>query len=229
MLSRLFPAGGRHRERPHHPAAAAFRAQAGRGAQQGGVSGVGAWLPAVSRGELGLHHSRHDHVLPAHVRVQGSHVSVGAGGTAGNRGAVSVLGVGGPQYFCWRWLLGWQRWFYCSWCWRWLRRRFLSRFLVVAVKAAAHALCTVIAYAVLCFPVTDGEKFVCFAHTQTLPTTTTMQVRLRQPELLRPEHPAEPRLPTEMEALQLVHRPVRLRTLPRHHAGRQLEGEIIVG
>lgn len=54
---------------------------------------------------------------------------------------------------------------------------------------------------------------------------TAPQVRVREPELLRPEHPAEPRLPPALEALQLVHRAVRVRPVPRHHARRQLEGE----
>lgn len=51
---------------------------------------------------------------------------------------------------------------------------------------------------------------------------------MRQPELLRAEHPPEPWFPTSLEALQLVHRALRLRPLFGHHARRQLEGKFLV-
>lgn len=50
---------------------------------------------------------------------------------------------------------------------------------------------------------------------------------MREPELLRPEHPTEPRLPAQVEALQLGHGTVRLHPLPRHHAGCELEGKLL--
>lgn len=55
--------------------------------------------------------------------------------------------------------------------------------------------------------------------------TASTQVRVRQPQLLRFEHPPEPRLPAQVEALQLVHGVDGLRPVPRHHAGCELEGE----